>query len=90
MIYHRSYSVRRLRPGTPAKQKSQHKPREKSADVRHVSDTTSLRCVGNGTDAAKKLQNDPDLNDYKRGHLNHSLALQYSNPTAPRKTECVQ
>ena len=78
-IYHRSDSARRLRPATPTKQKGQHKPRQKSADVRHVSDATRLRCVGNGTDPAKQLHNDPDPNDYQRGHLNHSLALQYSD-----------
>ena len=55
MIYHRSGSARGLRPGTPTKQKGQRKPRQKSADVRHVSDATRLRCVGNGTDAAKPL-----------------------------------
>ncbi len=62
-----------------SKQKGQHKPRQKSADVRHVSDATRLRCVGNGTDAAKKLQNDPEPNDYQRRHLNHLLTLQYSD-----------
>src|SRR5665647_964406 len=70
-------SARVLRPATPTKQKGQHKPRQKSADVRHVSHATRLRCVGNGADAAKKLQNDPEPNDYQRGHLNHSLGLQY-------------
>jgi hypothetical protein len=79
MIYHRSDSARRLRPTTPTKQEGQHKPRQKSADVRHVSDATRLRCAGNGTDAAKKLQNDPDPNDYQRWYLNHLLALQYSD-----------
>jgi hypothetical protein len=79
MIYHRAISARRLRPATPTKQKGQHKPRQKSADVRHVSDATGLRCVANGTDAAKKLQNDPHPNDYQRRHLNHLLALQYSD-----------
>ena len=70
-------SARGLRIATPTKQKGQHKPRQKSADVRHVGDATHLRCVGNGTDAAKKLQNDPEPNDNQRGHLNHSLRLQY-------------
>ena len=79
MIYHRLGSARGLRPATPTKQKGQSKPRQKSADVRHVSDATRLRCVGNGTDAAKKLQSNPEPDDYQRGHLNHSLALQYSD-----------
>src|SRR5665647_680759 len=72
-------SACRLRPATSTKQKGQHKPRQKSADVRHVSDATRLRCVGNGTDAAKKLQNEPHPNDYHRGHLKHLLSLQYSD-----------
>src|SRR5450759_1637983 len=79
MIYFRSDSARGLRPATPTKQEGQHKPGQKSADVRHVSDATRLRGIGNGTDAAKKLQKDPDPNDYQRGHLNHSLALQYAD-----------
>ena len=58
------------------KQKGQHKPRQKSADVRHISDATRLRCVGNGADAAKQLQSDPHPNDDQRWHLNHLLALQ--------------
>ena len=45
----------------------------------HVSHAPRLHCVGNGTDAAKKLQNDPESNGYERGHLNDSLALQYSD-----------
>ncbi len=63
-IHHRRDSASRLGPTTPTKQKGQHNPRQKSADVRHVSNATRLRCVGNGTNAAKKLQNDPDPNDY--------------------------
>src|SRR5665811_1713751 len=74
-----SDSARRLRPTTPTEQKGQHKPRQKSADVRHEGDATRLRGVGNGTDAAKKLQSEPYPNDYQRGHLNHLLALQYSD-----------
>ena len=81
MINHRRDSARRLRPATPTKQKGQHKSRYKSADVCHVSDATRLRSVGNGTDAAKKLQNDPHPNDYQGGHVNHLLALQYSDPS---------
>jgi len=57
-----SDSAGRLRPATPTKQKAQHKPRQESTNVRHVSDAT-LRCAGNGTDAAKKLQHEPDPND---------------------------
>ena len=79
LIFYRSDSARRLRPATSTKQKGQQKPRQKSADVRHVSDATRLRCVGNGTDAAKKLQNDPEPNDYQGRHLNHLLTLQYSD-----------
>ena len=79
MICHHSDSARRLRPATPTKQKGQHKPCDKSADVRHISHAARVRCVGNGTDAAKKLQNDPEPNDYQRGHLHHLLALQYSD-----------
>ena len=78
---HHGDSACRLRPPTPTKHKGQHKPRQKSADVRHVSDATRLRCVGNGTDAAKKLQNDPEPNGHQRGHLNHLLALQYFDPS---------
>ena len=69
------HSARRLRPTTSTKQKSQHKPRQKSADVGHESDAPRLRRVGNGTDAAKKLQNEPHPNDYQRRRLNHLLAL---------------
>jgi len=75
--YYRSDSACRLRPATSPKQKGQHKSRQESADVRHVSDATRLRRVGNGTHAAKKLQNDPHLNGYQRGNLNHLLTLQY-------------
>src|SRR4030042_1314022 len=77
MMNRHSDSACRLRPATPTKQKGQHKPRQKSTDVRHVSDATRLRGVGNGTDAAEKLQNDPHPNDYQRGHLDHLLTLQY-------------
>ena len=48
--------ARRLCPTTSTKQEGQHKPRQKAADVRHEGDATRLRGVGNGTDAAKKLQ----------------------------------
>ena len=46
----RSDSARGLRRATPTEQKGQHKPHQKSTDVRHVCDTTRLRGVGNGTD----------------------------------------
>jgi hypothetical protein len=52
--YH-SDSTGQARRRISSKQKCQHKPRQKAADVRHVSDATRLRCIGNGTDAAKKL-----------------------------------
>ena len=47
--------------------------------MRHVSDATCLRCAGNGTDAAKKLQHNPEPNNYQRGHLYNLRALQYSD-----------
>src|SRR5664280_1170000 len=71
----------RAHPATPTKQEGQHEPCDKSADVCHVSYSTRVRCFSNGTDAAKELQNDPEPNDDQRGHLNHLLALQYSDPS---------
>ena len=59
VIRHHGDSARCLRPATPAEQKGQHKPGDKSADVRNVSHAARVRCIGNGTDAAEKLQNDP-------------------------------
>jgi hypothetical protein len=47
--------------------------------MRYVSNTTRLTCAGNGAYAAKKLQNNPNPNDYQGGHLNHLLALQHSD-----------
>ena len=76
MIYRLSDSARRLRPATPTKHTGQHKPCDKSADVRHVSHAARVRCPSNGTDAAQKLRDDPELNDYQCGHLNHLVALQ--------------
>ena len=46
-------------PATPAKPKGQDEPGDKATDVCHISHPAGLRRVGNGTDAARRLQNDP-------------------------------
>jgi hypothetical protein len=66
-----------MRPAPATEQKSQHKPRRKSANVRHISDTTRIPCTSNRTDAAEKLQDNPKPNDYQCRYLNDLSALQH-------------
>ena len=79
VICHRIGSARRPGPATPSEQEGQHEPGQKPADVRHIGDATCLRYVANGTDTAEELQRNPEPDDYQRRHLNHLLALQYSD-----------
>ena len=46
-------------PGVSSEQISQSESCNKSADVRHVSHAACICCLGNGTNTAKQLQNDP-------------------------------
>ena len=60
-----------------SQQKGQHKSCNKPTDVRHVRHAARVRCVGNGTDAAEKLQDDPAAYDNESRYRGYNPAYQH-------------